>query len=376
MKARDFIFWPHLVAGVAAGVIILSLGVTGFLLMFERQISEWADTSALAAPADGAPVLPLDELVNKAAENGISGSSLVVLPGAESAVAVREGRSSTWVNPWDGTAIPGNEAVDGFFSTVVGWHRWFAVERDSRTLPRNLVNIANLMFLFLALSGIYLWLPRVWNRAMLRSRMLFRGGLKGKARDFNWHHAFAFWTLIPLVFIIYTGAMIYYPWAREAVLFVAGVEPQEGGQRAANPMAAPDQGPGMVASRLSLNEIRDIASGLETGWKRLQIDLPGDAPSVSVTVDTGNGAQLQKQTTYELDARSGEVLSMSTYDELPTERKIFNYQRFGHTGEAFGVIGQLIAGVASLASAFMVWTGLALAWRRLISPLFRKGRPA
>jgi threonine/homoserine/homoserine lactone efflux protein len=39
--------------------------------------------------------------------------------------------------------------------------------------------------------------------------------------------------------------------------------------------------------------------------------------------------------------------------------------RFGHTGEAGGVIGETVAAVASLGAAFLVWTGLSLALRRL-----------
>ena len=50
--------------------------------------------------------------------------------------------------------------------------------------------------------------------------------------------------------------------------------------------------------------------------------------------------------------------------------------RFAHTGEQYGVIGQTIAGLASLAACFLVYTGLALAWRRLILPAFRRSTAA
>ncbi len=46
--------------------------------------------------------------------------------------------------------------------------------------------------------------------------------------------------------------------------------------------------------------------------------------------------------------------------------------RFAHTGEEYGVVGQTIAGLASLAACFLVYTGFALAWRRLVWPLFRR----
>lgn len=38
-----------------------------------------------------------------------------------------------------------------------------------------------------------------------------------------------------------------------------------------------------------------------------------------------------------------------------------------HTGEAFGFAGQTVAGLASLGGCFLVWTGLAMAWRRFRS---------
>ncbi|HEU4618384.1 MAG TPA: PepSY domain-containing protein, partial [Gammaproteobacteria bacterium] len=48
--------------------------------------------------------------------------------------------------------------------------------------------------------------------------------------------------------------------------------------------------------------------------------------------------------------------------------------RFLHTGEAFGLAGQTIAGLVTAASLVMVWTGWALAYRRLVRPLFERRR--
>jgi len=41
------------------------------------------------------------------------------------------------------------------------------------------------------------------------------------------------------------------------------------------------------------------------------------------------------------------------------------WMRFLHTGEAFGAAGKLVAGIASLGAAVLVWSGLALALRIL-----------
>ena len=53
-------------------------------------------------------------------------------------------------------------------------------------------------------------------------------------------------------------------------------------------------------------------------------------------------------------------------------QRLRSWIRFLHTGEALGIVGQTIAAIVSATSVIMVWTGLALAWRRLISPLFRR----
>jgi uncharacterized iron-regulated membrane protein len=50
------------------------------------------------------------------------------------------------------------------------------------------------------------------------------------------------------------------------------------------------------------------------------------------------------------------------------------WMRFIHTGEAFGFIGQAIAGIASLGGAVLVWTGLALSWRRLLAWMARRSK--
>ena len=39
--------------------------------------------------------------------------------------------------------------------------------------------------------------------------------------------------------------------------------------------------------------------------------------------------------------------------------------RFAHTGELGGLAGEAIAGIASAGGGFLVWTGVALALRRL-----------
>jgi uncharacterized iron-regulated membrane protein len=68
-----------------------------------------------------------------------------------------------------------------------------------------------------------------------------------------------------------------------------------------------------------------------------------------------------------LDGASGEVVRWEPYTNTSLGQRARGWVRFGHTGELGGWPGQLIAGVACVGGGFLVWTGLALALRRLLA---------
>ena len=54
-------------------------------------------------------------------------------------------------------------------------------------------------------------------------------------------------------------------------------------------------------------------------------------------------------------------------------RQLRSWVRFTHTGEAFGLGGQTVAALASAGASLLVFTGLALALRRLAGLKSRRG---
>jgi uncharacterized iron-regulated membrane protein len=109
-------------------------------------------------------------------------------------------------------------------------------------------------------------------------------------------------------------------------------------------------------------------------WRTLTLNIPAspDASSVRIGIDQGNGGQPQRRHTLTLDASSGAVDTYAPFSSQTTGQKARSWIRFLHTGEALGIVGQTVAGLVSFTSILMVWTGLALAYRRLIQPLLRR----
>lgn len=368
---RKAVFWIHLVVGVAAGIVILLMSATGVLLMYERQITEWADRSYRSAPPAGAARLPISALVAKVLETDSrakpSSITLQADPGAPASVSLGRGRS-VYVNPYSGEVLgEGSKTVRAFFRAVTDWHRWLGAKDEQRDAARAVTGACNLAFLFLVLSGVYIWVPRVWTRLQLRNVLWFRRGLSSKARDFNWHNVFGSWAAIPLVLIVFSGVVISYPWAGNLVYRVMGEKPPErqgppgGGERRGSDGAVPLGG---------LDRLWAVAQRQVPDWQSITLRMPSaaDAP-LTFTINRGQRGRPDLRGQLTVDEH-GAIVRWEPYSSQSRGQKVRAWLRWVHTGEAGGLPGQTIAGLASACGALLVWTGLSLAWRRFF-PRFR-----
>ena len=387
-RIRSVLFWLHLAAGLLAGLVIFVMCVTGTLLMYERQVVEWADRGFRAdPPSPGAAPLPVEALLAKvrAAEPGPTPPSGVTRQADPSAPAlVSLGRErSLYVDPYTGKILgEASPRVRAFFRAVTDWHRWLGARDDSREPARKVTGISNLAFLFLVLSGIFLWLPRRWNRPQLRIRTWFRRGVSGKARDFNWHHAIGIWSWLPLVLIVSTGVVMSFPWANALLFRLAGDEPPrqpgpggagapQGGERRGGERGERGNREKGGQAELQLDGLDEIWAAAERqaaermpGWQSLSLRVPTSAEApVTFNVTAGDRGRPDLRAQLTFDRATGEAKWEGFASQGPG-RRLRSWARFTHTGEAAGFLGQTVAGLVSAGAALLVWTGFALAWRR------------
>jgi uncharacterized iron-regulated membrane protein len=379
---RKILFWSHLSCGIAAGLIILLMSATGVLLTYERQMLDSAARNNHVEAAPGATRLSADQLAAKAREHGEPGARLNLVFDAEPAapVTVSAGRETVaLLDPYTGAAlVDGSQGSREFFQTVTRLHRY--IGGDARSTRASLIDIANLLFVFIIASGIYLWLPAVWRWRTLSGLMLFKAKyVNAKVRDFNWHHVFSFWALIPLFLIAVSGVVMSYPWANKLVFAAYGEQPpQRGGQPAggggqAGGGAATEAAAAMPMA--SLQRLLDTAIAEEGNWRRITLPAQLRGDHADVQVELKSSERRAPRRTLELSTADGSVISAPPVPAAATQspgQRARSWFRFVHTGEQYGIVGQTIAGLASLAACLLVYTGLALAWRRLIVPLYRR----
>ncbi len=254
--------------------------------------------------------------------------------------------------------IPPSAAV------VTSVHRWLAGSGTWRSAGQGATGAANLAFLLILVSGAYLWLPRSWRWAALRIKLVFQPGLPtAKARNFNWHHVFGVWALVPLLAIAFSGVVISYDWAGRLVFLAYGETPVSA--RQASPTrktVGALRGPGR-----NFEEILTAARDAAPDYQRLALRLPDPtSATIEIVAGSGNGAQPTRQTTLLFAREDAALLVRRDGSWASPGQQARGFLRFLHTGEIYGLVGQMLAGLASLAAMFLVYTGLALAWRRLI----------
>jgi uncharacterized iron-regulated membrane protein len=367
MKLRTLLFWTHLTAGVTAGLIILTMSVTGVLLMYERQLIEWSDRGyGSVAPGSGTTHLPIGTLLVRLAEQrpDLTPTAVTLRSESTAPATITADQTTLYLDAFTGRVLgEPSSGVRRAMSELRAWHRWLAMDGENRPLGKAISGWANLIFFFIVLSGIYLWLPRKWGWPSVRAIGWFRGSLRGKARDFNWHNVVGIWSALPLALVVATAMPISFPWANALVYRIAGETPPP-------PAGAPrTNGGARQAARVhgdALNEIWARAEQQVPGWRSINLRLPAvpDAPAV-FAIDRGNGGQPQLRSTLTLSASTGEVVRWEPFESQTLGRRLRSWSRFTHTGEYYGLIGQTVAGLVSAGAVVLVCTGLALALRRL-----------
>jgi uncharacterized iron-regulated membrane protein len=409
LPLRQIIFWLHLVTGITAGLVIGIMSVTGVLLAFERQIVAFAerDVRTVQPPASGVGRLDLDALIAKARisvpEGKLSGVMLRAEPTAT--LIVNFGRERTvFVNPYTGEVLgEGAKTLRDFFHRVTDWHRWLGTEGESRDIGRAITGACNAAFVVMVVTGVYLWWPRRWTRQALQAVMVPHLRLRGKPRDWNWHNTVGFWSASLLICITLTGLVMSYQWANDLLYTLTGNIPpprppgaaegrsaaadnrrNEGGPRVAG--SAPDGGAGRQSraegqaagerqgrtgeagstlQRASLEMLFAVAVQQAPHWRSMTIRLPQrGATQLTVALEAAKALHPYPRSILTLDAVTAAVVQWEPYASYNLGRTLRAWVRPVHTGEAGGVVGQMVAALASACGVLLVWTGLALAWRR------------
>ncbi|MDQ8202587.1 PepSY-associated TM helix domain-containing protein [Pelagicoccus sp. SDUM812003] len=374
---RKTIFWIHLLSGIAAGTVIAIMSATGIAIAFEAEILDWMDRdlSAVEVPADAPPALSIDELLARLSEEfpDFKATAIQTFPEADKAYKILQGRDRLiYANPYTGAFAESQAGpAHHVLHTIEEWHRWLGAKEGPTSTGRLITGVSNLAFLILCLTGLYLWFPRAMKSRLFKKALFFNKKVRGKARDFNRHNVFGIWNLPVLIVLVGTAVVISFGWGHKLVFQVLGEEPpqfRDFRMLMVKPPALPDHP--VDATPLPYQEIADKIASAFPEYNLLWINLPHSSQPeqglqpLNVAVYLPAPFQSAGYTPISVDPITGDILQATRFEERSAGMQARVWVRFLHTGEAFGLIGKIIATVATAASLILVYTGFALSWCR------------
>ncbi len=362
---RRTLFWCHLLLGLSVALPLAAMSISGLLMAFQPQILAIAEGQAreVSPPSSGRP-MPLDEVVVGAAGPRAPKVSAVVIPAdSTAALELRVGREGAlWADPWTGTSTGRTGSLHAVFKQIETLHRWLG----DRGVGGIVTGLSVLFCLVLSMTGLVLWWPRSL-KAMARV-VLPKRGLSGRARDWQWHNAVGVLVLPLFVVLSATGTIMSWKWAEAALYVAVGSEPP---RRSAPPKTIGMVAPAPSTTEASANDVSaprtwqvwfdTVAAHAPAGWDKIVLQAPEGSKGASATVFLPGQGKRQ--------ASSILLSTDGTFHEFKPGRsdagtRLRDLVRPLHTGELFGLVGQILVALTTLGVLVLVWTGTALSWRR------------
>lgn len=362
MNVRKAVRIVHLWLGLASGIIVLFLGITGCILAFEVEIRNLTEDYKYVTP-ENRPVLLPSEL-KKIADNVFVDAETLGIEymgegkAARAAFYNEEGRYElVFMNPYTGEVLKHKDMEKDFFRIVLAGHyNLWLPEKVGQVI----VTSATLIFVVMMISGLILWWPR--NKAGRKQRFTIRWNAKWRRVNYDLHNVFGFYMTWVAIFIALTGMVFGFEWFAKSVYWVtSGGEHMEAH---AHPLSDSTQ----------QAKYPNMADYL---WTKYKGEVkPDESYSVYFAHSEGDAIELvinHRPGTYynsdylHFDQYSGEELEAAgsyagRYADASLEDKIIRMNYDIHVGAILGLTGKVMAFLGSLLAASLPVTGF-LIWR-------------
>ncbi len=357
MTFRKAIGKLHLWLGLASGLIVLIVSLSGAVFVFQDEIRDltqpWRKIEVQARP-----MLPPSVLQATAAQAkpGFTASWTTYNgPDRSTAVYLSKGEEVyyAFLDPYTGRLLKVQNLKTDFFTIVQYLHMYLLLPP---AIGKWVVDIAVVTFVVMLISGIVLWWPR--NKAARKQRFSVKWDASPKRRTYDLHNVLGFYASALALVLALTGLCISYEWLMEGVGALAN-----GGRSIAAENAEPK-----VDTLLTARPNRpvvDIAyAHLRQQSPQAEMLLIGPVSKAAPVWCTAYAKSLHyyHRDEYRFHPRTGQVLLNQPHASKSTGKKLADMNYDLHTGLILGFGGKVIAFVVSLTAASLPVTGF-LVWR-------------
>ncbi len=365
-KLKAIASWLHLWLGLASGIVVFIVSITGCIYVFQAEIMNVLEPWRFVEARDQAYVPP-SVLVDTASDH-MPGKTPSGLTYEDETGAAAVGFYYTeneelnfgvvFMNPYTGEFLHKKESVlqgeFDFFQFIIDGHQ-------SLWLPdpagRLVVGIGTLIFVVLLISGLILWWPKNWNSRSRQKSFKIKWSARWKRFNYDLHNVPGFYALIVALILACTGLVWSFEWFDNGLYYLAS-----GGETKQEHMH-PHSDPGnahIVKTDSILAIDRAFYKTLEQypNPKRIYMTptLEEADDAIEIVMYKYKG-KFYHHDEYYYDQHTLELLDVERFSEAGLADQMDHLYYDIHTGIVWGLPGKILAFIVSLISASLPVTG-------------------
>jgi len=361
MTLKKIILISHLWLGMASGIIIVFLGITGCMLAFETEI-ETLQTYRHVSPQEQSFLPP--SVLKETATQLLPGKTLhSVLYGSKKEAAQMIFYSGLdyyyviFMNPYTGKVLKVKNMDKDFFRIIINGHYYLWLPPN---IGQPIVALATFIFLILLITGIVLWWPR--NKAATKQRFTLRWNVRWRRRNYDLHNVLGFYMTWVAIFLALSGMVMGFQWFAKSVYWASsgGKTLPEYYEPVSHKLASD------TASVSAEDKVYQIMKASYKNAENIEVHYAAnDSSAIAVA------ANPDPSTYWKTDYRYFDQYSLKEipvthlygrYKNASVADKIARMNYDVHTGEVLGLAGKILAFFASLIAASLPITGFYIWW--------------
>jgi len=366
MTLKKIIGKLHLWLGLASGLIVFWLGITGCILAFEHEISR-ATQPYRFVENTGKPYLSpavLKDSVDKYL-NGKETVSIEYLGTNDAALAYYYDDSvyyQIFVNPYTGHVQKVKDMDSDFFRVITMGHYELWLGEPGQVI----ISSATLVFLVMMITGLILWWPKNKAAAKQRFRFRWKPTTRWKRKNYDLHNVLGFYMTWVAIFLAITGLVFGFQWFANSVYFVTsgGKTMPEHVHPHSDSTLAGSSDRQKIINTVWLELMKEKKADNKVG-----LSFPHDSTDALEGYINHNLNSYFNADFYHYDQYTGKELPTEgvyagKFKDAPLSDKIQRMNYDIHVGAVLGLPGKLLAFFGSLIAASLPITGFYIWWGR------------
>ncbi len=362
MTVKKIISTLHLWLGLASGLVIVVMALTGAIYAFQPELSK-ATQPYLTVKAENKPFLPLSVIKDIAVQQlpGIP-PTRILFKGKDASVMVQFFAKkpspyyyAVYINPYSGKVLKVKDVNRDFFRFMLNGHMYLWLPQE---IGHYVTTYACLIFFIMIVSGIVMWWPT--NKARRKTSFKVKWGASPKRLNYDLHNVLGFYISWGIIFTVFTGMVWAFEWVGNTEFALLGGK--TGQRKPPVPVCAKVATTGDIKP---LDKIYQTILTTRAEAKGYQFNMPAnDSAAVIVRVYPDKGTYYRTDHLYfdQYTAAPIPLSYWSRYADAGAAEKAIRMNYDIHTGGIAGLPGRIVVFLAALMAASLPITGFYIWW--------------